>query len=1259
YTCFNVSRNFLIFGATSGGLYVFRREPCIFLQLLPNKEGSVTKVSISPDEKFFAFATLKGVVCILERHHSQRIRRIQMSIEHHGSEITALQWNSFSNELFIGDDSGKVSALSVSVFTAKNMFQTPSFVLMQLDSRIVQLDWCLELLLVSTLSRCYICDTLKEQYRQIGHKLRDGEYGACFYTAGDHNDLPSRSEHRQSTMGGAFSSLNEGEKLLGYEDCQNLKMFCARPGSRFWEVHIDGTVLSTHQFKQAFAVAPTTITKTHETESSTQKIGNVSDPTQNDVWCQQSFNFTKLFIIAKKFVFTYKRDGIYVLDPDKGTVVLWNNSFKDIIDAKILNEAIYVWTATGHMHALVMLPVDKFLVRLYLRKQYTLCAQLCEQHNNYLLELAPTSSKLQLLADLGTKLDDQEVATKISPLLNEIGKYAQERQNAQRLRSGIFLVGNTQFLCSEEESRVSLLPTPSNIQRLNVDSHKEKSRSLNASPESIRRKKNGVHPHHRMSGSTTSLPELVHHVSSMDVSVENNTQSNHRCHMKEVHDSHSDGLVFETKPEFKSTKSNDSLYSLDPAFPPEAIQALKELRHSVSWKSLKEKWQVLEGKMKLLNQETCPEPLDVRPADYRDSILEEILHSSDGEQFLPEDELVHTSNEKLKHKTSQFPVLDVSSVTEICSHIAPCDRNGENNTEHIDDLINNVDRLYESFIANLIQKHCGADEDGSVQSSKMYLLNTELSIMAAFPFSYYFNDDVVKVIREGFHFALRTKRMINWLQRKTHCMEHTEQFPDQIKSTCSDETLNLDILLSKVLIIFSEVLDPKLTLQYIKEANLHCYYLSLCVILDRYQDGTLRHISMDKSATANYEELPLPLLLNTIFFMFNMERIETCCKLGKRVSTKDIWYLVLRLQQYLEATDKTKKYARSHCYSLFLSYLEKMSASKDNLSEIIADSQIRLYIIAAFEELNSVENGSCVCGFPVLVPPSLLHSEVAESLVLYYWENNGENLLEICKKVPSLWHFILRKKRNEGFSSVIPLIIHLGDTLELTHWLPSMDQGAWDHTLDLLATFRAGTCLNCRSELKLHDGQVGGILWSSVGPLLVKVLGPRKTVQLLTKYAAFIKPGELDTSNIFYVCFRFFQSCIYSAIIDNHAKGLRNEVIDMLNEYSKKATETALFSPYVSNIILFDIQISPSLEEALKEDLGRSAEFSLASEEHHWGAKVNMVDGTCPCCALPLNSSVLMKDGGVTIFRCGHSYHVVCLKRQTQPHTCPICIKNS
>jgi hypothetical protein len=73
-------------------------------------------VSVSPDEKFFAFSTMKGVVCIVERSQSLKVRRIQMSIEHPGSEVTAMQWNLCSSELFVGDDSGKISVVSPSAF---------------------------------------------------------------------------------------------------------------------------------------------------------------------------------------------------------------------------------------------------------------------------------------------------------------------------------------------------------------------------------------------------------------------------------------------------------------------------------------------------------------------------------------------------------------------------------------------------------------------------------------------------------------------------------------------------------------------------------------------------------------------------------------------------------------------------------------------------------------------------------------------------------------------------------------------------------------------------------------------------------------------------------------------------------------------------------------------------------------------------------------------------------------------------------------
>lgn len=76
-------------------------------------------MSVSPDEKYFAFATVKGVVCILEQSQSLKFRRVQTSAEHHGSEVTALQWNACRSELFVGDDSGRISVISSSAFVVR------------------------------------------------------------------------------------------------------------------------------------------------------------------------------------------------------------------------------------------------------------------------------------------------------------------------------------------------------------------------------------------------------------------------------------------------------------------------------------------------------------------------------------------------------------------------------------------------------------------------------------------------------------------------------------------------------------------------------------------------------------------------------------------------------------------------------------------------------------------------------------------------------------------------------------------------------------------------------------------------------------------------------------------------------------------------------------------------------------------------------------------------------------------------------------
>ncbi|PSN46869.1 hypothetical protein C0J52_13679, partial [Blattella germanica] len=1131
-------------------------------------EGSVTQVSISPDEKFFAFATFKGVVCILERNQILKIRRMQMSIEHQGSEVTALQWNSLSNELFVGDGSGKISVVNISPFTAKNMFQNPTFTLMQLDSRIVQLDWCSELLLISTLSRCYICDTFKEQYRQIGQKLRDGEFGACFFTAGDHNDVPTRSELKESTLSGAFSSLKEGEKLAGYESVQNLKMFCARPGSRLWQVHIDGTVLSTHQFKHAFAIPPTGVIKPYDIDTADKYIGTSNESNQSiESWSQQSFNFTKLHIIAKKFLFTYKRDGIYVLDPVKGDVVLWSNHFSDIIETKTLNDIMYIWTASGQFHAVVLLPLDKFLVRLYLRKQYALCAQLCIFHNNYLLEIAPTSSKLQLLADLGTKLGDNEIAKNVSPLLQEITKFAQEKQNAQRLKSGIFLVGNTQFFWNEEEEegvkKGSLHASP-HLQSLKVDGHKEKSRSLNASPENVRRMRGGASQQQRRFGSTASLPEFEHESKTNDGLTHNDIP---------VAECHSEAQAAQSESELRGATPHDAFHSPDSAFPLETFQSLKDIKY-FSWKimntkSLKEKWQVLEGKMGLLSQETNLQPLDVRPNDYQETIEPERCPVEDLE-------LVHSSREKLKHKSSQFPVLDISKNVEICKNFSSHESNTRNACEELFEFLDIFNSTYEMFVSALMRDNCDTAVNNVTVQNSTYSTSVkyEMHTVGPFPFYHYFSDDTVRVIYISFNKAVKSGHLFSWLQSKTQELQHIpyDEFPDNFEAYYTENMLKVDFLLSRLLIIFSDVLDPKIVLQGIKSSAISCYYLSLNMILDRCQEGNLYYVAEESSGTDCYEELPLPLLLSTIFYMFSMERIETCCKLGKQVYVKDAWYLILRLQQHVEATGKDRETSRLHCYSLFLSYLEKLSSSKDSLSDLLTDDQLRAFVSSAFVELNFVENGSCECGFPLLNPPMLTYPELAELIVVYYWENSQEHLLEMCKSVPSLWHLILPRKRSGDFTSILPLIIHLGNPLELTNWVPSMDYADWEKTLELLALFRSGTCLNCGSAFIPPKQQTKGLLWSSLSHLLVKSIGPQKAVQLLTKFSSHIEPGELDQ--------RFFQACIFSAIVDSHSVGLRNEVVDLLSEFTQEKSDTALFSPTVGS----------SLEEALKEDLGKPVE---------------------------------------------------------------------
>ena len=140
------------------------------------------------------------------------------------------------------------------------MFQAPGCTLMHLDSSIVQLSFSAPLLLVSTTSRCYICDTVLEQYKQIGNKARDGDYGACFLKRPLVSEKSIKTEEKENVSRKRTFSLNtEGESSSLNES--HFKIFCARPGSRLWEVTTNGVVIKTHQFKEALAIPPLPVYK--------------------------------------------------------------------------------------------------------------------------------------------------------------------------------------------------------------------------------------------------------------------------------------------------------------------------------------------------------------------------------------------------------------------------------------------------------------------------------------------------------------------------------------------------------------------------------------------------------------------------------------------------------------------------------------------------------------------------------------------------------------------------------------------------------------------------------------------------------------------------------------------------------------------------------------------------------------------------------------------------------------------------------------
>ncbi|XP_026706240.1 Hermansky-Pudlak syndrome 5 protein [Athene cunicularia] len=388
-TCIDVSKRWLALGSSGGGLNLIQKDGWKQRLFLTHKEGAISRVACClHDEDYVAVATSQGLVVVWELNQERRGKpeRIYVSSEHKGRKVTALCWDTAALRVFVGDHVGKVSAIKINTSkqgkAAATFVMFPVQIITTVDSRVVQLDYLDGRLLISSLTRTYLCDTEREKFWKIGNKERDGQFGACFFPVGK-------------------NSVN-----------QQPLIYCARPGSRMWEVNFDGEVQSTHQFKQLLSSPPLPVVTLR------------MDPHYTSSSCSpQSLSFPKLLYLTEHCVMTWTERGIYIFLPQSVQVLLWSE-VKDIQDIAVYKSELFCLHTNGKVVHLSLLVIDRCIERLIRRGFWTLAARVCCLFQNSIISCrARKNLPVDKLEHLKSQLDastQQDLITQLEELISKL-----------------------------------------------------------------------------------------------------------------------------------------------------------------------------------------------------------------------------------------------------------------------------------------------------------------------------------------------------------------------------------------------------------------------------------------------------------------------------------------------------------------------------------------------------------------------------------------------------------------------------------------------------------------------------------------------------------------------------------------------------------------------------------------------------------------------------------------------------------------------
>ncbi|KAJ3660359.1 hypothetical protein Zmor_004810 [Zophobas morio] len=371
-TCLDVLPEFLALGTNLGVVFWYDRKKKDLQRLRCEKQNvQVTVVKIiSTVDYMVACGSNDGSInifqipkshpdCIPEslKPKGKQVERYTVT-DLHKSPITAIEWAKNGMKLFSGDKGGCIVLTEIDFY----MHICKSMEILNESYEVVQLSYSQQRLLVSTTYRSIICQR-QEKWKvcQVGKKDRKilGPFGGVIYQSG-----PKTTD---------------------------AVLYCTRPGLRIWVADYDGNVNKTLLFKDLL-----------KKECSEVPIINPISRNLKMLKPQKEPSFGVLLPFNDNLLLTYNNDVIYVLDPEKMTVLETMSHFRNVL-----------WVAT-YRDEIFVLEEERSIIRVSYRP---------EQHPDVDVNSAsPVSSAFlpitSSIKDITNKLQTSSIIPAMSPFLD-------------------------------------------------------------------------------------------------------------------------------------------------------------------------------------------------------------------------------------------------------------------------------------------------------------------------------------------------------------------------------------------------------------------------------------------------------------------------------------------------------------------------------------------------------------------------------------------------------------------------------------------------------------------------------------------------------------------------------------------------------------------------------------------------------------------------------------------------------------------------